>query len=70
MDWSEWIQNVGAGLIDKRYELERLKLEQRGPDGTPYIEGQPATRTAQPGGINPMFLLIGAAVLAVVLLRD
>lgn len=70
MDWSEWIQNVGAGLIDKRYELERLKLEQRNADGTPYIEGQPTTRTAQPGGINPMVLLIGAAVLAVVLLRD
>lgn len=69
MEWSEWIQNIGSGLLDRTYELERLKLEQRGAGGS-YTEGQPATPPAATGGLNPTVLLIGAAVLAVVLLRN
>lgn len=69
MEWSEWIQNIGSGLLDRTYELERLKLEQRGAGGA-YNEGQPATPPPAANGLNPTVLLIGAAVLAVVLLRN
>lgn len=69
MDWSEWIQSVGAGLIDKRYELERLKLEQRGMDGNYYSEGQPRQTAQAAPSINPTILLLGAVVLVVVLMR-
>lgn len=69
MDWSEWIQSVGSGLIDKRYELERLKLEQRGMDGGYYVEGQPRETAQAAPSINPTILLLGAVVLVVVLMR-
>lgn len=69
MDWSEWIQTVGSGLIDKRYELERMKLAQRGQDGGYYVEGQPQETTPATPSINPAILLLGAVVLVVVLTR-
>ncbi len=79
MDWSTWVQDVGAGLIDKAagakyvqpYEIQKLQLEALGQSGY-YNEGQAGTRAAAAGGMNTtMLLLIGGAVLvAVVMLKD
>lgn len=77
MDWSTWVQDVGAGLIDKAagakyvqpYEIQKLQLEALGQTGY-YNEGQAGTRVPT-AGIDPtMLLLIGAAVVAVMLLKD
>lgn len=78
MDWSTWVQDVGAGLIDKAagakyvqpYELQKLQLEALGGLGY-YNEGQPGARVPAQGGFNPtVLLLIGAAVVGVMLLKD
>lgn len=79
MDWSSWVQDVGAGLIDKAagakyvqpYEIQKLQLEALGQTGY-YNEGQAGTRLpANNGGMNTTtLLLIGAAVVAVMLLKD
>ena len=77
MDWSTWVQNVGSGLIDKAasaqytqpYEIQKLQLEALGQGGY-YNEGTAGTRSAATAGMNPtVLLLIGAAVVAVVLLK-
>lgn len=77
MDWSTWVQNVGSGLIDKAasaqyvqpYEIQKLQLEALGQGGY-YNEGKAGTRTAATAGMNPtVLLLIGAAVVAVVLMK-
>lgn len=75
MAWEQWFQDVGASVINKAadakftqpYEIDRLRLEALGELG-PYTEGQAQTR--QDAGINPTWLLIGAAVVAVLMLRD
>ncbi len=78
MDWSTWVQDVGAGLIDKAagakyvqpYEIQKLQLEALGQAGY-YNEGQAGTRAAMGGMNTTMLLLIGGAVLvAVVMLKD
>lgn len=78
MDWATWVQNVGSGLIDKAaeakyvtpYEIQKLQLKALGQGGY-YREGQAGNRATQAGGITPgMLLLIGAAVVGVLLLKD
>lgn len=80
MDWSTWVQNVSAGLIDKAasaqyvqpYEIQKLQLEALGQTGY-YREGQAGTIPPVGGGLaisGNTLLLIGAAVLAVMLMRD
>ena len=77
MDWSTWVQNVGSGLIDKAasakyvqpYEIKKLQLEALGQTGY-YNEGQPGSRVPTQG-LNPtVLLLIGAAVVGVLMLKD
>lgn len=79
--WESWIQNVGGGVIDKwatatyqqPYEVQKLRIQALGENGY-YSEGQPGTvASAQRQGfaLTPgVMLLAGAAVLAVVLLKD
>jgi hypothetical protein len=79
MDWSTWVQDVGAGLIDKAagakyvqpYEIQKLQLEALGQSGY-YNEGQAGTRAAAAGGMNTtmLFLIGGAVLVAVVMLKD
>lgn len=79
MDWSTWVQDVSAGIIGKAaeakyvtpYEVQKLQLQALGPGGY-YREGQAGTLMAgQAGGFNPaLLLLIGAAVVGVMLLKD
>lgn len=78
MDWSTWVQEVGSGLIDKAagakyvqpYEIQKLQLEALGQTGY-YNEGQPGARAQNAGGFNPtMLLLIGAAVVAIAIMKD
>lgn len=79
--WDSWMQQVGGGVIDKwasatyqqPYEIQKMRIQALGEQGY-YSEGQPgAVATAQRAGfqLTPgVMLLAGAAVLAVVLLRD
>lgn len=79
--WDSWAQQQGAGLIDKwasatyvqPYEIQKLRIQALGEQGY-YAEGQPgvsATTQGQGFKLTPgVMLLAGAAVLAVVLLKD
>lgn len=79
MDWSTWVQDIGSNLIDKAagakyvqpYEIQKLQLEALGQTGY-YNEGQPGSRVpVANGGINmTVVLLIGAAIVGVLLLKD
>lgn len=78
MDWSDWIQSVAGGVIGQAataqyvlpYEIEKLKLTQLGQMGY-YAEGQPMLNRAGASGISPTVLVLaGAAVVAVLLLKD
>lgn len=77
-EWSDWVQDVAGSVIKdasnskyvQPYDVQKLKLEALGNLGV-YTEGQAgiANKNAM-AGISPMVLLIGAAVLAVVLLKN
>lgn len=79
--WESWIQSAATGLIgvygankqaENNFELEKLKLQQRGSTGKFFTEGQP-TGSGGDGGIaisGPMLLIGGAALLAVLMLKD
>lgn len=74
-----WAQDVAGSVINKAtdaayvqpYELSRLRLQALGDDGY-YTEGQRGATQAPKAGftVSPQLMLIGAAVLAVVLLKD
>jgi hypothetical protein len=79
MEWSDWFQEVAGGVIDRAaahqftqdYDLARLELTARGPNGY-YTEGQAVAR--RPGevipGVPTWALLAGGLVLVVVLLKS
>lgn len=79
--WDSWIQQVGGGVIDKwasatyqqPYEIQKMRIQALGEQGY-YSEGQPgagAAAKAQGFTLSPgILLLAGAAVLAVVMLKD
>jgi hypothetical protein len=78
--WESWIQGVAGKVIgsaadakySQPYEIQRLRLQALGDMGY-YAEGQPGTiaKTGTVAGIpTGTLLLIGAAVVAVMLLKD
>ncbi len=76
--WESWIQGVGKTVIDgyasanwtQPYELQKMQIQAQGRGGL-YTEGQPVNYERPLGGISPAILLLaGAAVLALVMLRD
>lgn len=77
--WESWIQSIGSKVADvaaanqagdQKYELERLKLQALGQYGY-YTEGQTGLRAANGMGISSgTLLLLGAGLLAVMLLKD
>lgn len=80
--WESWIQGVAGNVIGKAadaqysqdYELQRLRLQALGENGY-YTEGQPGTlRPGMAGSVAGIptgtLLLIGAAVVAIMLLKD
>ena len=77
--WESWIQKVGTTLADgyvsanytQPFELQKLRIQAQGQNGGYYAEGMPAPVARPLGGISPMILLLaGAAVVALVMLRD
>lgn len=78
--WESWIQDVGKTVVGgyasanwtQPFELEKLKLQAQAQNGGGfYTEGMPANAARGFGGISPMVLLLaGAAVVAIVMLRD
>lgn len=78
--WETWFQNVASGVADKYasatwvqpFELQKMRIQALGETGY-YQEGNPSG-PAQNGtiaGISPGVLLLGgAALLAVLLLKD
>ncbi len=72
--WESWIQSAisvyGANKqSSNNFELEKLKLQQRGSTGQFFNEGQP---TGGGGGLamGPLLLIGGVALIAVMLLKD
>lgn len=80
-NWESWIQSAATGLIggyvankqtNNNFELEKLKLQQRGSTGNFFTEGQPSGGGGG-GGLaisGPMLLIGGAALLAVLMMKD
>lgn len=77
--WADWFQGVVGGVVGKAadakyvrpYDIASLQLQALGQGGY-YREGVPGTM-ARPvtGGITPgVLLLAGAAIVAVMLMRD
>lgn len=80
MDWSQWVQNVAGTALDRytatkqlEAQTDAMRLQALGESGY-YLEGQRGTLVPVPrqtiGGIPTGWLLVGAAVVAVVLLKD
>jgi hypothetical protein len=78
MDWSEWAQQVGGGLINRYadnrwvqpYEIQKMQLQALGQMGY-YQEGQASINVGRNGlAISPGILLIGAMVMFVMMSRD
>jgi hypothetical protein len=76
--WESWIQGVGGKVIDQYasanwtqpFELQKLRIQAMGNDGY-YTEGQAAPVQRSLGGISPtVMLLAGAAVVALLMLKD
>ncbi len=76
--WESWIQSIGSKVADvaanrqtgnQNYELERLKLQALGQYGY-YTEGQTGMRVNGMGISSGTLLLLGAGLLAVMLLKD
>lgn len=76
--WETWIQGIGNKIADvaaadkagdQNYELQKLKLQQLGQYGY-YTEGQLAMRNGAMGIPTGTLLLLGAGLLAVMLLKD
>lgn len=78
-NWADWFQGVAGNVLgqaasakyQKPYDIQSLRLQQLGANGY-YTEGAPGMYRPNTGlGISPgILLLAGAAVLAVVLLKD
>lgn len=76
--WESWIQNVGGGLIktvaEAKYkapiELQKMQLQAYSNYGVPYMEGQANGMQPITAGIPQSWLLIGAVILAVVLVKN
>lgn len=78
--WETWFQNAAAGVVDKYtsatwvqpFELQKMRIAALGETGY-YQEGAPSgpVQNGTIAGISPGVLLLGgAALLAVLLLKD
>lgn len=75
MDWSSTVQNWGTTLLNgyanakyvQPYEVEKLQLQALGQAGL-YNEGQPGVYVPPPAINSTTLLLIGAAVVAFMML--
>ena len=77
--WEEWVQDVGGSVINaaadakftQPYQIQRLQMEALGEGGY-YTEGQAGVKSrAGAISIEPTtLLLIGAAVVALLMLKD
>lgn len=74
--WSGFAQDMAKTYVNYDMQskqndakIEQMKLQAYSNFGIPYIEGQ-ANRAATLGGIPTVWLLIGGAVLAVVMLKN
>jgi hypothetical protein len=66
MDDYSWLKNTLSDTLGYAAQLEMAKINKPEPQ---YVQGQPAMTSAI-SGINPVWLLVGAGVLLVVMLKD
>lgn len=74
-DWGKWFRDLTGGVVNMaaqhqyvmKPQIEAQKWAALGELGM-YREGQPGT--VRQGGVDPTILLIGAAVVAVLMLKD
>ncbi|MGB4345321.1 MAG: hypothetical protein WBJ21_02875 [Burkholderiaceae bacterium] len=63
---TSWLQNTLGDVLNKFGDYKLAELNQ---EKAPYVQGQTFPLSGQ-SGINPVWLLIGGAVLLVVMLKD
>lgn len=77
-NWADWFQGVAGGVISKAadaefvrpYDVQSMQLQALGSRGY-YTEGMAGQRSIAGLGISPgVLLLAGAALVAVLLLKD
>lgn len=76
-NWADWFQGVAGSVIGKAadaqyvkpYDVQSLRLQALGNGGY-YTEGMPGTRLTGTGLSSGTLLLIGAALVAVLVLKD
>lgn len=81
--WSDWLQGVAGGVIEKAseakwvqpYQTEQMRLQALGPNGAGYYaEGQRQQQAAQAGTVAGMstktLLLAGGAVVVLLLVMN
>lgn len=66
MDDYSWLKNTLSDALGYTAQLEMAKINKPDPQ---YVQGQPAMTGAM-SGINPVWLLVGAGILLVVMLKD
>lgn len=71
--WGDWFRDMGASVLDTVAQIEVAKTQQLGQNGY-FVEGKrvttPVNVAAQQAGISTnTLLLIGAALVAVILLK-
>lgn len=80
MEWGDWFQQQAGSVLDKYataqftqpYEIQRMQLQAMGQGGY-YTEGQPGmlgSGTIAGMPTSTVLLLGGAALLAIMLLKD
>lgn len=86
MDWESWFGNLGNTLVDggikyaqndqqikanntaNLLQLQAMQMQAYNNWGQPYIQGQPVQGGI--AGIPPVLLLVGAAALLVVMVKN
>lgn len=77
LDFGDFVQQVAgqtmeaatAATFTKPFDIQAMQMQTMGQYGSQYVPGQP-TNNARPGTINPMYLLMGAGLLAVMMMKD
>ncbi|KQQ97423.1 hypothetical protein ASF77_05630 [Massilia sp. Leaf139] len=67
-----WAKSAIDHRYNQQFQLQKMAMQQYGPSGVPYYEGQPVSGSEPvvTGSIPQSWLVIGAIIAAVVFLGD
>ncbi|TAJ76106.1 MAG: hypothetical protein EPO42_13280 [Gallionellaceae bacterium] len=65
-DWGALLNDRAKQLVDNKLtQMSSEPVKTDGLTGSSYVEGQPAHKTPAFSGVSPVYLMIGAGLLAV-----